>query len=66
MEKILAALELSPSILTGIAMAIELACRLAQTEKPMGIIHGIASILRKLADLSDAVLPQRIKQPSHE
>lgn len=66
MEKILSLLEVSPSIITGVAMAIELACRLAQTEKPMGIIHGVARILKKLADLSDAVLPQRVKQSAHE
>ena len=66
MEKVLELLNVSPSILAGIGMAIELACRLAQTEKPMGILHGIAAILRKLAELSDAVLPQRIKQSDHE
>jgi hypothetical protein len=66
MEKILELLSVSPSILAAISMAIELACRLAQTEKPMGILHGIAAILRKLADLSDSVLPQRIKQVDHE
>lgn len=66
MEKILEMLSVSPSVISGIAVAIELACRLAQTEKPMGIIHGIALILRKLADLSDSILPQRIKQSEHE
>jgi hypothetical protein len=66
MDKILAALSISPSALSIVAMALEFACRMAQTEKPMGILHGLALVLRKLADLSDALLPQRIKQPASE
>lgn len=69
---------ISPVILGGVAVVLELILRLVKSEKPLGIIHSISAIIRKisqligllasvvgkLADLTDKVLPQKVADSS--
>lgn len=55
-------------VLAVLVVVVEFGLRLLKTDKPVGIIRAISGILRKVAqvlvfvaDLSDKVLPQRLK-----
>jgi hypothetical protein len=57
----------SAPVVATIALVAEFAMRLIPSEKPLGLIHGAAALVRgagtllgKLADLSDAVFPQKL------
>lgn len=62
------ALTMENPLIWGLGLLIELLCRSKKTRKPIGIIHGVAktaraasSALEKLADVSDKIIPQRLK-----
>lgn len=68
-------IEISASLLAGLAMALEFGLRLVKSDRPLSIMHGVAGgikvaanlvhicgdLLTKLADMTDKVLPQKIK-----
>ena len=74
----LVAFDVNPMILGGVAIVLELVLRLVKSEKPLGIIHSISGILKKvsqlvslvasavakMADLTDKVLPQAVVAPA--
>lgn len=63
---------ISPVILGGVAVVVELVLRLVKSDKPLGIIHSasaivrkvakmvelVAAVIQKVADVTDKVLPQ--------
>lgn len=68
-DKALEALS-NPMVAAGVAFVVDFILKKLPSEKPLGVIHSIAGILRmaaggllKLAELSDKVFPQTIKQP---
>lgn len=57
------------SVVVGIGFALELVLRYSKSEKPLSLLHAAAGILnavaklaKKLADLADALVGQRLKQ----
>jgi len=61
-------LDPDPAILGAVAVVIEIILRLVKSKKPLSIAHGLAGILKKVADyagkaasLLDQVLPQKTK-----
>jgi hypothetical protein len=69
--------EVNPMILGGVAIVLELVLRLVKSPKPLGIIHSISGVLKKVsqlvglvassvakvAELTDKVLPQVVAAP---
>jgi hypothetical protein len=61
-DKILSFLNFSPAALSTAGVVLEMVLRLIPSEKPMGILQGLAAVLKRLADLSDKVLPQNLSE----
>jgi hypothetical protein len=70
-NKLIAAIpEASPMLVASVAFALDLIMRLIKSQKPIGVLHGLAgalkavgALLSKSASFLDKVLPQRVEQP---
>lgn len=70
LEAVLAFLgSINGAAVATIAIVLEFAFRMIKSEKPLGILHAVAAIIKKLAavltkiaELSDKVLPQKVEK----
>lgn len=61
MDAVLAFLA-NPAVLSVAAILIESLFRLIPSEKPLSILHLVASVMKGAGDFLDKVLPQNLKK----